>query len=71
MRDLIVKVEAVDDTAAGALRVIDHFDAPTWLLRRRRASRRRHSSMSSRTPLPVASRAARLRARTEQPSNSA
>ncbi|WP_326673303.1 hypothetical protein [Streptomyces canus] len=33
MRDLIVKVEAVGDTAASALRVIDHFDAPTGLLR--------------------------------------
>jgi hypothetical protein len=26
LRDLIVKLEVVDDTAARALRVIDHFD---------------------------------------------
>ncbi|GAQ59991.1 hypothetical protein SsS58_00329 [Streptomyces scabiei] len=31
MRDLLVMREVVDDTAAGALRVIDDFDRLAWL----------------------------------------
>lgn len=31
MRDLLVMREVVDDTAAGALRVIDGFDRLAWL----------------------------------------